>query len=354
MDELERLKLLENTHDVCGGSKEEGLGFIYDASTPKGKCPLYKTLMSNACSFDCKYCSQSAKTRTRTASFQPEELAKTFIELQRKHNLHGLFLSSSVVKDPDKTTEKMIETVKLVRNTHGYKGYIHFKVLPGTSYELIKQASEMADRMSINIESPSKSRLNEIATVKDYKIDILRRQAWISKLHDNQTTQFIVGAADETDLELLKMADWEYSSFHLKRIYYSGFKSSKGIELKKKDCSMTRQNRLYNADYLFRKYFIKLKEIKEVMSNEMLPKEDPKFALAKLNYSGAVEINDADYMELLRVPGIGPGSAKRILALQGKIRKYSQLDEMGVVVKRAKPFIKVDGKWQKRLVDFCQ
>ncbi len=352
MGNIEKIRFLENKHDVCGGGKEEGLGFIYDASTPQGKCPLYKTLMSNACSFDCKYCAQSSKTRARTASFKPNELAKTFIELQQKYSLHGLFLSSSVVKDPDKTTEMMIETVKTVRNKYGYKGYIHFKVLPGTSYELIKQASGMVDRMSINIESPSKSRLSEIATVKDYKIDILRRQAWIKKLHDNQTTQFIVGAADETDLEILKMADWEYESFCLKRIYYSGFQSGKSIELKKKDCSMERQNKLYNVDFLFRKYFIKLKEIKEIMNDEMLPKEDPKFALAKLNYSGPVDINEAEQMELLRVPGIGPTSVKRILALQGRIKEYSQLAELGVVVKRAKPFIKVNGKWQKRLVDF--
>ena len=171
-------------------------------------------------------------------------------------------------------------------------------------------------------------------------------------MHDNQTTQFIVGAADETDLEILKMADWEYEAFHLKRIYYSGFKQGKGIELKKENCNTTRQNRLYNVDFLFRKYFIKLKEVKEIMNNDMLPKEDPKFALAKQNYSGAVEVNGADYMELLRVPGIGPRSAKRIISLRGKLKKYSQLHEAGVVVKRAKPFIKVDGKWQKRLVDF--
>ena len=351
--DLKKIKSLDNNFDVCGGSKKEcGTEFIYDASSPRGKCPLFKPLMSNKCSYDCKYCINSKKTRQTNLSFEPQELAQTFVYLQKKHMLHGLFLSSAVDKDPNLATEKMIEAVSLIRNRYGYKGYIHFKILPGTNYDLIKQASDYADRLSINIECPSSSRLSEIASVKDYKIDILRRQAWIKHLHNNQTTQLIVGAADETDLEILKMADWEYRNFDLRRIYYSGFKLMMDIELKKGSAPLTRQNRLYNVDFLMRDYSIKFKEIKEIMDNDMLPKQDPKFALAKLNYDGPVDINRAGYEQLLRVPGIGPRSAKRILAEQRKIKKYEDLHKLGVVIERAKPFIKVDGKWQKRLVEF--
>ncbi len=357
MADIEKIKFLENSYDICGGGKKEcGVDFIYDASTPRGSCPIFKTLQSNACSFDCKYCVNSTKTRKKSMYFEPEELARAFISLEKQYRLEGFFLSSSVIKDPDSTTEKMIETVKLVRYKYGYNGYVHFKVLPGASYELIRQASELADRMSINIECPSKSRLSELSSTKDYKIDILRRQAWIKKLHGNQTSQLIVGATDETDLEILKMADWEYKAFNLKRIYYSGFKSGRDIELKKEDCNPVRQNRLYNVDYLFRKYFFKLNNIKEIMNDGMLPKEDPKLALAKINFSGATEINETSYEDLLKVPGIGPRSAGKIVELQlskKRIRKYLQLKELGVRVNIAKPFIKVDGKWQKRLAEFA-
>ena len=112
---INKIKHLENLYDVCGGSKKEGLGFIYDASTPRGSCPLYKTLMSNQCSFDCKYCQNSGKTRNLNAYFEAEELAKTFIQLEKQHNLYGLFLSSAIVKEPDLATEKMLDTLNIIR-----------------------------------------------------------------------------------------------------------------------------------------------------------------------------------------------------------------------------------------------
>jgi len=352
MVNLNKIKQLENIYDACGGGKICHMNHIYDASTPMGKCPMMKVLQTNKCSSDCKYCVNSSKTRQTNLSFTPEELSSSFLTLSKTHSLDGFFLSSAIEKDSEKTTEKMIETVKLVRKS--FKGYIHFKVLPGTSYDQIKEVAPLVNRMSINIETPNKSRLSELSGIKDYKADILRRQAWIKKLHGNQTTQLIVGATDETDMEILRMVDWEYENFDLKRIYYSAFKAVKGIEIKKKSESLIRQNRLYNVDFLMKKYFFKLKEFREIMDNDMLPKQDPKLVLAKINYDGPVEINEASYEELLRVPGIGPGTVNRVIALRKRktIEKYSQLYEIGVRVKNAKPFIKVDGKWQKRLVDF--
>jgi len=354
---IKKVRLLENSYDVCGGSEKEcGMKFIYDATTPRGKCPIFKPLLSNKCSFDCKYCVNSVKIRKTNLSFEPQELAKIFILMQKKYKLHGLFLSSAVEKDAEKTTEKMIETVRLIREKYNYQGYIHFKILPGTSYDQIKQATQYANRLSINIETPNKSRLNELSTTKDFKIDLLRRQAWIKKLHKNQTTQIIIGAGDETDWEILKMVDWEYKNLGIKRIYFSGFKSIKGIELKRKDCDKARKNRLYNIDFLIRKYNIRLKDIKEIMIGGMLPEEDPKLALARLKLENPIEINEASYDELLTIPGIGPKSAGKIIQLRTKvkIKKYSQLHSIGIKINRAKPFIKVDGKWQEQLNHFCK
>ena len=349
---IKKVRLLENVYDVCGGSRKEGLGFIYDASTPRGKCPLYKTLISNKCSYDCKYCNNRAGCDKYRADFEPEELAKTFIYLQRKHKLEGLFLSSAVNREPDKTTEKMLQAVRLVRNKYSYQGYIHFKILPGVSFDLIKQASEYADRLSINIECPNKGRLTQLSSNKEYKTDILRRQAWIKKLHDNQTTQMVIGVADETDLEVLRMMEWEYKTFDLKRIYYSAFRPLKGTPLENKAPeSLLRQNRLYNVDFLIHKYNYNFKEFKEIMIDEMLPKrKDPKLAIALHNFE-PVEINEAEYSELIRVPGIGLKTAEKIIQTTAnkKLKKRIELKQLGVILKRADPFIKIDGSYQKKL-----
>lgn len=349
---INKVRLLENVYDVCGGSKKDGLGFIYDASTPRGKCPLYKTLISNKCSYDCKYCNNRASYNKQRSNFEPEELAKTFIHLQKTHKLEGLFLSSAVCKDPDKTTEKMLQAVRLVRNKYYYKGYIHFKILPGVSFELIKQASEYADRLSINIECPNKSRLTELSSNKEYKSDILRRQAWIKKLHPNQTTQMVIGAADETDFEVLKMMEWEYKNFNLRRIYYCAFRPLKHTPLENKAPeSLLRQNRLYNVDFLIKKYNYNFKEFKEIMEDEMLPKrKDPKLALALHNLE-PIEINEAEYIDLIKVPGIGLKTAEKIIHVttNKKIKKKLELKQLGVILKRAEPFIKIDGSYQRKL-----
>jgi len=351
---LQKIRLLENSYDVCGGSRKEGMGFIYDASSPRGKCPLHKTLMSNKCSFDCKYCANSVKNNPRD-SFEPQELAATFIGLLRKHRLEGLFLSSAIDGDADRSTERMIEAVKLVRQRYGYNGYIHFKVLPGTSYGLVKEASEMVDRMSINIEAPSKSRINELCSLKEYRTDILRRQAWISQLHSSQTTQMIVGAADETDFEILKMADWEYRSFNLKRIYFSAFSPIKKTALEARQATpLSRQNTLYNVDFLMRKYGYQLKEFSEIMRNEMLPNKDPKVAIAQNSLGSAVDVNEAEFHELIRVPGIGPKTAKKIIATRKheRLETRKQMQQAGIILKRAEPFLEINGYRQKMMMEF--
>ena len=332
---------------------------ICHSFTEDGRCiSLFKTLYSNSCSYDCKYCSNAAGCSKKPASYTPEELAKVFIGLYVRNYVEGLFLSSAVMKDADETTEQMLSAIGLIRNKHKFRGYIHFKILPGTSYELIKQAAEIADRLSINLEAPNSSRLSEISSVKSYKTDILRRQAWIKrmKLPSGQTTQYVVGGSSETDLEILKMVDWEYKNIKLKRNYFSAFSPIPRTPFQRKQpVPLLREHRLYNIDFMLRKYFIPLKEFREIMENGMLPREDPKVALARQYFDSSVDLNEADWNTLIRVPGIGPRSARRILELQKsgtKIDKRKHLKNIGVVLKRAAPFIKINGYTQKTLAAY--
>jgi len=312
--------------------------------------------MSNSCSFDCKYCANAAACKNKKVSYEPQELANVFMHLVKKIGVHGLFLSSAINRDADKTTEKMLSAVRLIRFKYNFKGYIHFKILPGTSYELIKQSSELSDRMSINIEAPNKSILLELSSCKDYKNDILTRQAWIKNLSKNQTTQFIVNSFS-TDKDILKMLKWEYEKLKLSRIYFSAFRPIKGTALEnEKPEKLSRQNHLYNIDFLIRKYDFSFKEIEKSLIEDMLPNEDPKLAIAKSNFDKPLDINQASYEELLRIPGIGPTTAKRIIELRRnkkqKINSYNDLSKLGGYTKRALPFIKINGKTQKMLSDY--
>lgn len=339
---------------MCEVKVDKGLGGIYHAKAEHKTCRLFKTLMDNSCMYDCKYCTNSTSScNNKKASYKPEELVTLFNHLNKNLNVDGLFLSSGISKDPDTATEKMIESVKLLRTRHQFKGYIHFKVLPGTSYELIKQASEYSTRMSINIESPNKDALSQLSSNKDYKIDILRRQAWISKLNikSGQTTQMIVNRLS-TDKDIIKMTKWEYDAFNLKRMYFSSFQPVKGtaLENEKKE-PMSRQNKLYNVDFLMREYGYKIKEFNAIMNNEMLPNTDPKMAIAIENFDGHIDINQASYDELIRIPGIGPKTANKILSSK-KITKYEQLHKLGSHINRAKPFIEIGGHRQKMLMEY--
>lgn len=373
MEVLEKVKLLgaAGKWDVCASSASNrkpqtndrighaAAGGICHSFTQNGRCiSLYKTLMTNQCKFDCKYCSNSSHCKNKIAKFEPEQLAKVFINLYVKNYVEGLFLSSGIAKDPNETTQNMIDAIKLIREKYKFRGYIHFKVIPGTDRDLIKQAKSFSDRMSINLEQPNASRMNDVSHVKDYKIDILRRQSWVKKLSlgAGHTTQMVVGGSDESDLEILKMADWEYKNFELKRAYYSAFTPIKHTPLEFKDKTpFQREHRLYNVDFMMRTYDIKLREFKNILIDDNLPRDDPKIHLARNFFDKAIDINDCTKEELIRVPGIGPQSAERILNLHKnniEITKRTQLKSIGVVLKRAEPFIKIGQTTQKTLTNF--
>ena len=372
MNILEKVKILGDAGkwDTCASSASPrktvtadrignvASGGICHSFTENGRCvSLFKTLLTNDCSFDCKYCQNSTRcANKRLAEYEPQELAKVFMHLYLGNHVEGLFLSSAVAGDPDRTTEKMVETVRLLRQQHRFQGYVHFKILPGTDKDLIRQASEMADRLSINLEAPNKSRLSQVSDVKDYDTDIIRRQEWIKgmKLPSGQTTQMVVGACDETDLEILEAADWEYDRMDVRRVYYSAFTPLKKTPLESKDKTpYEREHRLYNVDFMIRKYDIPLDEFRAIITDEEnLPPGDPKVHLARQHFEGPQDINEAPYHELIRIPGIGPQSAERIINLRRnriQITSRSQLNSIGVVLKRADPFIIVGGRTQTTL-----
>jgi len=353
--------------------------------TPSGLCHsvlpdgrfvcLLKVLYSNKCIHDCRYCFNSTGTKSQInkTSFEPEELAKLFLNFYIRNYVEGLFLSSGVCRNPSQTMENMIETVQILRNKYNYEGYIHLKILPGTSYSLIKEAALFADRVSLNLEAPNKSRFNELSSTKEFKTDLLTRLAWMKGFKNKReyeteqrkyipsgfTTQYVVGAADETDLEILKMTNWCYQKLNLNRGYYSAFSPIKGTPFEEKNPIVSiREHRLYQCDWLLRIYKYNFQEIFFDEYDNIPLDKDPKIYSALKFHSELfpLEINETNYNDLLKVPGIGPISAKRIVNYtkkgRNKITKFTQLKNMGVILKRAKTFITVNGRRQSSIDEY--
>lgn len=338
---------------------------VYNSTTPNGHCiPIFKVLMTNKCSNDCKYCINNSKSKLEYYKYEPEELSRLFLEYYDKRYAEGLFLSSGIEGEIDSSMEKEIEVARILRD-YGYDGYIHLKILPGTSFDLIKRAMRLANRVSVNIESATPDGLEEIATTKDFKIDILRRIKWINDLSkkddtlapSGQTTQFIVGATDETDEEFLKRTKWLHDKFEIRRSYFSAFNPLKDTPLENRaEPHPLRTARLYQTDFLLNSYKFSLDEIVFDENGYIETEIDPKYSFAMNNMDlFPVDINESSFDELIRVPGIGKISAKRILTLKKHGKKISKLEELknlGVAVKRAEPFIKLNKSYQSTLAGF--
>ena len=329
---------------------------VFKASLPNGKkVSLFKTLFTNYCTHQCNYCSNAVNClkKSKVYSYTPLELAKLTIFLYKEGYIHGLFLSSGIGRDEDTTMEKMLETVRLLREKYGFKGYIHLKILPGSSREYIKEGMELANRVSLNIEAPTKLYMDELSPTKNYPNDILLRQRYIKEIAKkmkkptSQTTQLVVGAGGESDKTIFKRVLREYKEIEVKRVYYSAFVPLQGTGFERRAKQpQWREHRLYQLDWLYRVYNFKEKELIHVFDeNGFLPNADPKLALARSVLSEPLDPNEASYKELIRVPGIGPTSAKRILLIRKKekIRKKEQIAKLGVVIKRASPFLKIGG-----------
>ena len=332
-----------------------------------GRCiTLLKVLMTNSCVYDCKYCVNRRSNDTRRAAFTPRELAELTIGFYRRNYIEGLFLSSGVLRNADYTTEQMIRALRILRQEYGFNGYIHAKAIPGTSPELVQQLGLLADRMSVNIELPSQQGLQTLAPDKTREA-ILRpmglirdkvsesRQELVKYKHApafapaGQSTQLIVGATKDTDRHILHLTEALYQKYRLKRVFYSAYvpvvENSLLPALDTKP-PLLREHRLYQADWLLRFYGFQASELLDEAHPDFNPHLDPKcsWAVAHLEQF-PVEVMRADYETLLRVPGIGPTSAKRIISARRTAHlRFEDLKKLGVVVKRAQYFVLCDGR----------
>lgn len=337
-----------------------------------GRCiSLLKILMSNACIYDCKYCINRCTNSVKRATFTPREIADLTIAFYKRNYIEGLFLSSAVIKNPDYTMERLYEAIFILRKEYNFNGYIHVKTIPGASKELIDKLGHLVDRTSINIELPSNDSLRLLAPQKE-KIGILTPMQYISKeisiskqekskykekfVPAGQTTQLIVGATPETDLKIMKLSESLYNKLSLKRVYYSAYVSiNEDSNLPVLSSPpLLRENRLYQADWLIRFYGFKIDDLLDETHPNFHTMLDPKcdWALRNLQHF-PVEINKADYNTLLKVPGIGVISAKRIITARREFNlTFENLKKLGIVLKRARYFITCNGKYYDPIKHF--
>ena len=360
-----------------GASRGSRAGYIGNTSSSvagcchtfsaDGRCvTLLKVLMTNCCVYDCKYCVNRCSNDTRRAAFTPEELADLTIQFYRRNYIEGLFLSSGVMVSPDYTTERMIRCLELLRHHYRFNGYIHAKTIPGTDPDLVQRLGLLADRLSVNIELPSEQGLQTLAPNKTRKA-IFRPMGLItSTLRENkeelvkyrhtprfapagQSTQMIIGATPDSDRHILSLTQALYDKYRLKRVFYSAYVPVvENTLLPSLDTKppLLREHRLYQADWLLRFYGFRAEELLDEDDPNFNPLVDPKCSWAlKHPAFFPVEINTASREELLRVPGIGTVSTRRILyARRARKLEHEDLRKLGVVMKRAQYFITCKGR----------
>lgn len=373
----EKLQILADAakYDVsCSSSgsnrknKDKGVGNtgngICHSYTEDGRCvSLLKILFSNVCIFNCSYCVSRRSNDVKRAAFTVQEVVDLTMNFYRRNYIEGLFLSSGIFKSADHTMERMLQVVKKLRLEENFNGYIHLKTIPGASQEIITEAGLYVDRMSINLEMPTEAGLQKFAPekthaevqkdlgiVRDRLIQLKDERKLIKTVPKfvpaGQTTQMVVGAHSETDQDIILMADRHYKEFKLKRVYFSGYipinPEEKALPAVGSAPPLLRENRLYQSDWLMRFYEFSADEIVDDQHPNLDLDIDPKLSWA-LRHPEAfpVDINRADYKIILRVPGIGVRSAKKIVQARrfGQIH-IDQLKRMGVAYNRAQHFIR--------------
>ena len=350
-------------HDLscaCGSEQHRERGgdglWIYPAALPSGRrVPMLKVLQASGCERSCIYCAERCGGQGRAHLLAPEALAGAFVDLHRRGRVAGLFLSSAIRGGAVATMDRMLATVELLRRRHAFRGYIHLKMIPGCRSDQIDRAMALATRVSINMEAPTAAHLARIAPGKDFSAQILAPMRQVARAIERgdfpragQTTQFVVGAAGETDRELTVAADAGYREFKLARVYYSAMQPIPGTpSAERAPTPFLREHRLYQVDFLLRSYGFALGEIHFDAAGALPLATDPKTMWARLHPERfPVEVNRAQPEELMRVPGIGPRSAKQLVAMRGKhrLRDVGALRAAGTSWKVASPFLLLDGK----------
>ncbi len=353
---------------ACSASSEESRRrsssgkWIYPVTLPNGgKSVLLKTLISNVCTNDCKYCPLRRQMDVRRCSLGAEETAKVFLDYYRKKEVFGLFLSSSVCGSTDTTMEKLNRVARLLRKKYGFCGYIHLKIMPGASDAAIEEALGLANTVSVNIETAGEANLAKLTNQKNYISDIIEPIKLISRLTGRgakyervkQTTQFIVGAAGESDAEIVKYMWGLYDRLKMHRVYFSAYQKGLGdesiagekVELEEPKDVFVREHRLYQVDFLLRKYGFKELDIVFNEEGNLSLACDPKEAWAQRHPDAfPVNVNRASRWELLRVPGLGPVTVKGILQqrIKWRISRIEDLGKVGVRLKKASKYVVFD------------
>ena len=339
---------------------------ICHSFTEDGRCiSLLKILLTNHCIYDCVYCVSRRSNDIKRAAFTVEEIVDLTINFYRRNYIEGLFLSSGVFKDPNTTMERLVRVAKKLRLEERFNGYIHLKTIPGASDELIREAGLYADRLSINLEIPTKEGLKLLAPEKDHKqmlsnVEFVKNELAINTIEKQkykhapkfapagQTTQMIIGATNETDQKIIHVADYMYQKLALKRVYYSGYVpvlQDSRLPSLQSQVPVVRENRLYQADWLMRYYGFAPNEIVDERQPFLDLEIDPKLAWALRNsHLFPIDINQAPREMLLRIPGVGVRSVQKILmARKFQTLNYYDLKKMGVTLSRAKYFITCSG-----------
>ncbi|MGE5264578.1 MAG: radical SAM protein [Acidobacteriota bacterium] len=342
-------------------AKKNSLG-LYDAAAPGGqRITLLKTLLTSACERDCYYCPFRARRNYRRTTFKPEEMAETFHQMFTARLAQGLFLSSGVAGGGIRTQDRLIATAEILRRKFNYTGYLHLKIMPGAEHDQVWRAMQLADRVSINLEAPNPERLTALAPHKAFGDELLRPLQWVEEIRRSQpphlgwngrwpstVTQFVVGAAGESDLEILSTTSYLLQQLHLTRTYYSAFSPVPDTPLENLASENPwREHRLYQASFLLRDYNFDMEEL-PLDSRGNLPIDvDPKLGWARTHLvDQPVEVNRAERTELLRIPGIGPKNADAILAARrrGRLRDGRDLEKLGIPAVRVAPFVLLDGR----------
>ena len=336
---------------------------VSHALLPNGKqISLLKTLLSSACERNCYYCGFRSGRDFRRIHMNPDEMAQSFILAHRAGIVQGLFLSSGVTGSGVHSQDNLIATVEILRKKYHFTGYIHLKLMPGSEYAQVERSMHLANRISLNLESPNLTRLEMLAPKKAFFDELLQPLKWVDEIRKTKpaylgfngrwpsmTTQFVVGAVDETDLELLSTTASLQNELHLGRAYYSAFRPVPDTPFENvSPTPAIRQHRLYQASFLLRDYGFDLEDLPFEPASGNLPSTiDPKLAWANQNLSGRpLELNQADRHDLLRLPGIGPRKAESILQARrkGLFHNVEILKSQGIDLSRISPFIVIDGK----------
>jgi len=371
MDTQHKLEILaqDAQYDLacaCGSSDDEhrrrGAGgrWLYPVTLPGGGTSvLLKTLVSNTCTNDCKYCPLRNGADVPRCALTPDEIASAFLEYRRTQNIFGLFLTSGVPGTPDAGMQRLTDAAWLLRRKHAFRGYIHLKILPGSSDAAITEALACASAVSLNIETPGRRHFERLSARKDYDRDIIAPLRLISRLtapgarysRVKCTTQFVVGASDETDAEIVKYMDGIYDRLKFDRIYFSAYQPGLGDpaipgeqarERQPADAPLRREHRLYQTDFLLRKYGFSGRELVFDAAGNLALDRDPKetWARAHPEYF-PVRTNTADRAQLLRVPGLGLLGVARVLEARGQrtLRSLADAGLRGRLAAKAAPYL---------------